>query len=64
MSVEPAMSRIASNDITLNVAQAGPESGRPVVLLRGFPEPWVCWRHQIGPLAEAGYRVLAPDQRG
>jgi pimeloyl-ACP methyl ester carboxylesterase len=33
-------------------------------LLHGFPEPWLCWRHQIGPLAEAGYRVLAPDQRG
>jgi pimeloyl-ACP methyl ester carboxylesterase len=64
MSVEPKASRIASNGITLEVAQAGPESGRPVVLLHGFPEPWIGWRHQIGPLAEAGYRVLAPDQRG
>ena len=34
------------------------------ILLHGFPEAWFCWRHQIGPLAEAGYRVLAPDQRG
>src|SRR6185312_891200 len=64
MSVEPALSRIASNGITLEVAQAGPESGRPVVLLHGFPEPWFSWRRQIGPLAEAGYRVLAPNQRG
>jgi pimeloyl-ACP methyl ester carboxylesterase len=64
MSVEPALSRIASNGVTLDVAQAGPESDRPVVLLHGFPEPWACWRRQIGPLAEAGYRVLAPDQRG
>jgi pimeloyl-ACP methyl ester carboxylesterase len=33
-------------------------------LLHGFPEFWYGWRHQIGPLAEAGYRVIVPDQRG
>jgi pimeloyl-ACP methyl ester carboxylesterase len=32
--------------------------------LHGFPEFWYGWRHQIGPLAEAGLRVLVPDQRG
>jgi epoxide hydrolase 4 len=64
MSVERALSRIASDGVTLNVAQAGPESGRPVVLLHGFPEPWAGWRRQIGPLAKAGYRILAPDQGG
>jgi epoxide hydrolase 4 len=35
-----------------------------VVLLHGFPEFWYGWRHQIGPLAAAGFRVIAPDQRG
>jgi epoxide hydrolase 4 len=35
-----------------------------VILLHGFPEFWYGWRHQIGPLAAAGYRVWAPDQRG
>src|SRR3954447_20720161 len=50
--------------VTLNVARAGPEEGPLVVLLHGFPEFWYGWRHQIGPLAEAGHRVLAPDQRG
>ena len=35
-----------------------------MILLHGFPEPWHCWRHHVGPLAEAGVRVLAPDQRG
>jgi pimeloyl-ACP methyl ester carboxylesterase len=35
-----------------------------VVLLHGFPEYWFGWRHQIGALAEAGYHVIAPDQRG
>jgi non-specific protein-tyrosine kinase len=35
-----------------------------VVLLHGFPEAWFGWRHQIGALADAGYRVICPDQRG
>jgi len=35
-----------------------------VVPLHGFPEFWYGWGHQIGPLAEAGYRVQVPDQRG
>jgi len=34
------------------------------VLLHGFPEIAYSWRHQIGPLAAAGFRVLAPDGRG
>ena len=38
--------------------------GNPVVLLHGFPELAYSWRHQIGALAAAGYRVLAPDMRG
>jgi pimeloyl-ACP methyl ester carboxylesterase len=44
--------------------EAGPADGPLVVLLHGFPEFWYGWRRQIGPLAEAGYRVLVPDQRG
>jgi pimeloyl-ACP methyl ester carboxylesterase len=38
--------------------------GNPVVLLHGFPELAYSWRHQIDALADAGYRVLAPDMRG
>ena len=38
--------------------------GPLVVLLHGFPEFWYGWRHQIAPLAEAGFRVVAPDLRG
>jgi epoxide hydrolase 4 len=64
MSVEPEDTTVATNGITLHAAQAGPRDGIPVILLHGFPEPWFCWRQQIGPLAEAGCRVLAPDQRG
>src|SRR5271166_6375831 len=52
------------NGITLHSAEAGPTDGPLVVLLHGFPEFWYGWRHQIAPLAAAGYRVVAPDQRG
>lgn len=56
--------RVATNGIHLNVAQAGPEDGPPVLLLHGFPEFWYGWRHQIEALARLGYRVWAPDGRG
>lgn len=55
---------VPSNGINLHVVYAGPQDGKPVVLLHGFPEFWYGWRHQITPLAEAGYRVIVPDQRG
>jgi pimeloyl-ACP methyl ester carboxylesterase len=64
MSDDLRQTMITTNGVTLHVAQSGPEDGPPVILLHGFPEPWFCWRHQIGPLAEAGHRVFAPDQRG
>jgi pimeloyl-ACP methyl ester carboxylesterase len=64
MTGEPCHSTVTTNGIGLHVVQSGPEDGPLVVLLHGFPEPWSCWRHQIGPLAEAGCRVVAPDQRG
>lgn len=48
----------------LFAVEAGPEDGPLVILLHGFPEFWYGWRHQIVPLAQAGYRVLVPDQRG
>lgn len=35
-----------------------------VILLHGFPQFWYCWRHQLVPLSDAGYRVVAPDLRG
>jgi pimeloyl-ACP methyl ester carboxylesterase len=50
------------NGIRLHYVKAG--AGPLVVLLHGFPEFWYSWRHQISPLAEAGYRVVAPDLRG
>jgi pimeloyl-ACP methyl ester carboxylesterase len=55
---------ITTHDCRLHVAQAGPADGPLAILLHGFPEFWYGWRHQIQPLAEAGLRVWAPDQRG
>ncbi|QEH35960.1 Soluble epoxide hydrolase [Aquisphaera giovannonii] len=54
----------AANGIRIHAAEAGPPAGPAVILLHGFPEFWYGWRHQIGPLAAAGFRVIAPDQRG
>ncbi len=49
--------------VRLHYVEAGP-GPRTLVLLHGFPQTWWEWRHVIGPLAEAGWRVLAPDYRG
>jgi pimeloyl-ACP methyl ester carboxylesterase len=48
--------------VRLHVAEQG--EGPLVVLLHGFPESWYSWRRQMPALAAAGYRVVAPDQRG
>lgn len=56
--------KIPVNGIELWVHVAGPEQGRPIWLLHGFPECWHSWREQIPALAAAGYRVFAPEMRG
>ncbi len=56
--------RVATNGIELHLVEAGPDDGYPIVLAHGFPELAYSWRHQIPALANAGYHVLAPDQRG
>jgi pimeloyl-ACP methyl ester carboxylesterase len=43
---------------------AGPADGDLVLLLHGFPETSYEWRSQLAALAAAGYRAVAPDQRG
>lgn len=50
------------NNVRLHWVEAG--AGRPVLLLHGFPQCWWMWRHQMQPLADAGFRVIAPDLRG
>jgi pimeloyl-ACP methyl ester carboxylesterase len=53
-----------TNGIRIHAKVAGPEDGKCIILLHGFPEFWYGWDKYIRPLAEAGFRVLAPDQRG
>ncbi|MFI0845454.1 alpha/beta fold hydrolase [Mesorhizobium sp. IMUNJ 23232] len=53
---------IETNGIRLNVAEQG--DGPLVLLCHGFPESWYSWRHQLGALAAAGFRAVAPDMRG
>ena len=52
------------NGIDIALRESG-EPGAPlIVLAHGFPETSHSWRHQMQPLADAGYHVIAPDQRG
>jgi len=53
---------IATNGIRMRVTEQG--EGPPVVLCHGFPELAYSWRHQLPALAAAGFRAIAPDQRG
>jgi epoxide hydrolase 4 len=53
-----------SNGLRMGYLDIGPRDGAPVVLLHGFPEFHWSWRMQWPALAEAGYRVIVPDQRG
>jgi pimeloyl-ACP methyl ester carboxylesterase len=53
---------VTSGEVDLFLHEAG--DGPLVVLAHGFPELGYAWRHQMAPLAAAGYRVVAPDQRG
>ncbi len=64
MSDFPEPTRIATNGVTLSVHIAGPAKGQPVLLCHGWPELARSWKNQAGPLADAGYRVIMPDQRG
>jgi pimeloyl-ACP methyl ester carboxylesterase len=62
MTTLPPPRAIALRDLTLSVHDEG--SGPAVVLCHGFPELAYSWRHQIPALAAAGFRAIAPDQRG
>jgi pimeloyl-ACP methyl ester carboxylesterase len=56
------MRRVPGDGVTLAVADEG--DGPAVVLLHGFPDSSRLWRNQVPALAEAGFRVIAPDLRG
>ena len=58
----PRMTTIDTGEISLRCAIEG--DGPLVILVHGFPESWYSWRHQIGPIAEAGFTACAIDVRG
>jgi pimeloyl-ACP methyl ester carboxylesterase len=68
MAVEQSASELVHGEarlpsgVRLHYVEAG--EGPLVVLLHGFPEFWYAWRRQIPALAQAGFRVVAPDMRG
>jgi pimeloyl-ACP methyl ester carboxylesterase len=55
---------VTVGDLTFDVRFAGPADGAPVFLQHGFPETSLSWTQVAPRLAEAGLRVIAPDQRG
>jgi pimeloyl-ACP methyl ester carboxylesterase len=62
MEIDVRHRQIDVGGIELHVAECG--TGPLVVCCHGFPELWYSWRHQLPVLAAAGYRLVAPDQRG
>ena len=52
------------NGVEIAYHDAGDRAAPVILLLHGFPDSADLWRHQIPPLVEAGYRVVAPDLRG
>ena len=53
---------VTTNGIKMHYVEQG--TGPLVVMCHGWPESWYSYRHQIPALANAGFRVIAPDQRG
>jgi pimeloyl-ACP methyl ester carboxylesterase len=58
----PEFRTIDAGGAKLRAAVEG--EGPLVVMVHGFPESWYSWRHQIGPIAQAGFQVAAIDVRG
>ncbi|MGJ9411655.1 alpha/beta fold hydrolase [Aeromicrobium sp. CF4.19] len=56
--------QVPVGDLLFDVRVAGPADGEAIVLLHGFPETSASWDAVAPRLVEAGYRVVAPDQRG
>jgi pimeloyl-ACP methyl ester carboxylesterase len=56
--------RVDVGDLTFDVRADGPEDGRPVLLLHGFPQTSASWAAVTPRLVEAGLRTYAPDQLG
>ena len=60
--MNPEFRFIETNGVKLRAAVQG--EGPLVVMVHGFPESWYSWRHQMAPLAAAGFTACAIDVRG
>jgi pimeloyl-ACP methyl ester carboxylesterase len=58
----PEFREVQVGELKLRCAMEG--SGPLVIMVHGFPESWYSWRHQIGPIAAAGFTACAIDVRG
>ena len=56
--------QIAANGLTFDAEVAGDRNAPLVLMLHGFPQTRHSWRHQLQPLADAGFFAVAPNQRG
>ncbi len=55
---------IEARGMTFQALADGPEDGPLLLLLHGLPRNRWEWHHQIPPMAEMGFRAVAPDLRG
>ena len=55
---------IEAGGFTFTGRACGPHDGRKILLLHGFPQTSWAWRDELWALGRAGYRAVAPDQRG
>lgn len=55
---------VDSGGIPIHVEVTGPDDGNPVLLVHGFPDTGRLWSKQVGPLSDAGHKVIVPDLRG
>jgi pimeloyl-ACP methyl ester carboxylesterase len=65
MMTMPSLEKITTTpNLTFDTLTAGNPGAPLVLLLHGFAESMHCWRAQVAALAAAGYRAVAPSQRG
>jgi len=62
--MDVTLTEVEAGGRTFTVRSCGPADGRPVLLLHGFPQTSACFTRELLSLGRAGFRAVAPDQRG
>lgn len=57
-------STVSAGGLRFRTLTSGPQTGPLVLLLHGFPQSSRCWTNALTTLGDAGFRAVAPDQRG